>query len=348
MNNVPPSAIARTTRRKPALFGILLLALGAAIIGCGEQPPSREATPRPREHTPLRLAYGAKIHYAPQIIALKQGLFAEEGLAVEATVVQAGIQAAEALTSGSADVAVMGDAPAVIAAASGMSVKIVASYGGGERMHRLIAAPGSRMSSPADLRGKRVGIQMGSSTHGGFLLLLEKYGLSANDLKLVPLNPSDMPEAMLTHQIDAMVGSEPWPSNVEERVEGSYEVATLSGLGNRYPLVMLATDTYASEHPDAILATLRATDKAVDFMHADPDQAAALISETTGVPASRERKIMDSLEWKVVLDDATVDSLSQTAEFLHAQGKISRLPNLSLIADRSFVRQLSSQTPPSP
>jgi NitT/TauT family transport system substrate-binding protein len=291
------------------------------------------------ESTRLRLAYGAKIHYAPQIIALKKGYFAAEGLDVEAKTVQAGIQAAEAMTSGSADAAVMGDAPAIIAVASGMPLRIVASYGGGEKMHRLVAAANSGIHKPADLVGKRVAVQMGSSTHGAFLLFLSKNKVDAKDVKLVPLDPSDMPEAMLAGQIDAGVGSEPWPSNIEERVKGSYDVATLSGLGNNFPLVMLVTDRYAKDRPEAVVAALRATQKAVNFMHQHPDQAAALISETTGVPAIKEQKVMQTLEWGVVLDNATINSLKQTADFLYRQGKISRLPDWSKVLDRSFVRR---------
>ncbi len=303
------------------LFAALVL---AAAVGCGKQPATEtEATP-PQEPVPMRLAYGKKIHYAPQIIALKQGYFDEEGLAVEAKAVQAGIQAAEALASGSADIAVMGDAPGIIAA-SKVPVKIVASYGGGENMHRIVA------------KGKRVAIQMGSSTHGGFLAFLAKHGLSTADLELVPLNPRDMPEAMITNQIDAGVGSEPWPTNIEEKVEGSYQVATLSGLGNNYPLVMLVSEPYAEEHPEAVAAALRATQKAVDFMHEHPEEAAVMISETTGVPAERERKIMDTLEWGVVLDDATVESLKQTAEFLHSQEKIGAVPDWGRVIDKSFI-----------
>ena len=317
---------------------IALAALGG-VWGCGREggQPGKPPAERP---TALRLAYGKKIHYAPQIIALKQGYFADAGLAIDAKAVQAGIQAAEALTSGSADAAVMGDAPAIIAAVSGMSVKIIASYGGGERMHRLVAGPRSRVRTPADLRGKRVGIQMGSSTHGAFLLFLDKNGLSAEDLELVPLDPSDMPEAMLANQIDAGVGSEPWPSNIEERVKGSFEVATLAGLGNNYPLVMLVTARYAEAHPEAVVGALRATQRAVDLMHADADRAAGLISEATGVPLEREHKIMDTLDWGVVLDDATINSLKQTADFLYSQGKIQSLPDWGQVIDRSFISEL--------
>jgi sulfonate transport system substrate-binding protein len=318
---------------------VIVLAALSCVWGCAREgaQPSEPPAERP---TALRLAYGKKIHYAPQIIALKQGYFADAALAIDAKVVQAGIQAAEALTSGSADIAVMGDAPAIIAAASGVPVKIIASYGGGERMHRLIAGPKSAITTPAGLKGKRVGIQMGSSTHGAFLLFLDKNGLSADDLVLVPLNPSDMPEAMLANQIDAGVGSEPWPSNIEERVEGSSEVATLANLGNNYPLVMLVTARYAQAHPEAVLAALRATLQAVDLMHTDPDRAAGLIAEATGVPVERERRIMDTLEWGVVLDDATINSLQQTADFLYSQGKTQSLPDWDKVVDRSFTAQL--------
>jgi len=208
-------------------------------------------------------------------------------------------------------------------------------------MHRIVASAASGIRSPADLKGKRVGLQMGSSTHGGFLLFLKKNRLAPGDLTLIPLDPSDMPEAMLTGQIDAAVGSEPWPSNIEERVPASHHVATLSGLGNTYPLVMLVTERYAEEHPEAVVAALRATKQAVSFMRRDPDKAAGLIASATGVPVERERKIMDTLEWGVVLDDATINSLKQTADFLQAQGKIASMPDWSKTIDRSFIHRMS-------
>ena len=340
MHTFVSSGVPEPTVRRVAVAAAVLILAAVALAGCGQHPATDAGATPSGQPTSLRLAYGKKIHYAPQIVALKQGYFGNAGLAIDAKAVQAGIQAAEALTSGSADAAVMGDAPAIIAAASGMPVKIIASYGGGERMHRLVAGPTSGIKTPADLKGKRVGIQMGSSTHGAFLLLLDKNGLSANDLELVPLDPSDMPEAMLANQIDAGVGSEPWPSNIEERVEGSSEVATLSGLGNNYPLVMLVTTRYAQAHPGAVVAALRATQRAVDLMHTEADRAAGLISEATGVPVERERKIMDTLEWGVVLDDATINSLKQTADFLYTQGKIQSLPDWDKVVDRSFISEL--------
>ena len=329
---LPPNA----TKRNIAMVATTLAAL-SLLLACGSLQAAR--TPRQRLNPPvkLRLAYGKKVQYASQIVALKQGYFAEEGLEVEPIAVQAGIQGAEALASGSADVAAMGDAPAIITVASAMPAKIIAEYCDGYHQHRIVAAPRSGIRSAKDLVGKRVGVQAGSSTQGGFLRYLADNGIAIKQVKIVPLDPSDMPEAMLSGQIDVGVGSEPWPSNIEERVKGSYEVAVLPGY---YPLVMLASERFAREHPEAVVALLRAVQRASDFMTANPDQAARIVAETTGVPAAKEKKIMRTFGWKVKLDSVTVTSLNRVAEFLYSQQKITRMPAWDKVLDRSFVGQM--------
>jgi len=43
----------------------------------------------------------------------------------------------------------------------------------------------------------------------------------------------------------------------------------------------------------------------------------------------------------VALDDATVNSLKQTAGFLHSQGKITNMPDWDKVIDRSFVQRMN-------
>ncbi len=98
MHSFLSSGVIEPTVRRIGLAAAVLV-LAAALAGCGEQPAT-EAGPTPsKPPTALRLAYGKKIHYAPQILAIKQGLFAREGLALDAKAVQAGIQAADLLHS---------------------------------------------------------------------------------------------------------------------------------------------------------------------------------------------------------------------------------------------------------
>ena len=87
-------------------------------------------------------------------------------------------------------------------AASGRPLKIVACYGGGEKMHRWIAGKNSGIHSAKDLTGKKIAVNFGSSTHGALMLYLKKNGLDVQQVQLMNLNSSDMPEALATGQID--------------------------------------------------------------------------------------------------------------------------------------------------
>lgn len=94
--------------RKLHAFFAAALMCAIAVVLCGA-PVSAETT--------CRLAYTAKVQYAPQILALKKGWLSAPGVEFKAIDLgmSTGIAAAEAVVSGSADVAVMGDVPAIIA-----------------------------------------------------------------------------------------------------------------------------------------------------------------------------------------------------------------------------------------
>ncbi|BBO81116.1 aliphatic sulfonate ABC transporter substrate-binding protein [Desulfosarcina ovata subsp. sediminis] len=286
---------------------------------------------------PVRLAYGRKIHYAPQILAVKLGYFKDAGVEIDSKILLAGSQNAEALITGAADVAVMGDVPALMAVASGSPVCIVASYGGGENMHRIVVRSGITLTSASDWVGKRIAVQHGSSTHGALLLYLHKYGVNPDHVRIIPLRPTDMPDAMATDQIDATAGSEPWPGNILRRVPGAYALATLSGLGNNYPLMMLVNRKMVESRPDVVIAMLRATDRAIRFMRDRPEKAAEIIGRVTGVAPERELEVLKRLSWQVVLDSKVETSLAQTAAFLTQCCKLRESPKLSNMLDAFFI-----------
>ena len=293
----------------------------------------------------VRLAYGRKIHYAPQVLAEREGLFQAQGLKVKSLIVTAGIQSAEALIGAAADVAAMGDAPAVFAVASGRPVSILAAYGGGERMHRIVAAPKSGINGPADLVNRKVAVQRGSSTHGAFLRFLRQNGIDPEKVRIIDLPPNLMPDAMLSGQIEAAVGSEPWPGNILHQVKGSRELTVLSGLGNEFPLVILSARTFAEQHPDMITALLKATSQAVQMINDHPDQSAAKIAEVTGVPPDRELEVLKALEWRLRLDDAVRQSLAQTAAFMKEEGLIRDDQGLAAAFDDRFMKKLAAESP---
>ena len=316
--------------RKLHAFFAAALMCAIAVVLCGA-PVSAETT--------CRLAYTAKVQYAPQILALKKGWLSAPGVEFKAIDLgmSTGIAAAEAVVSGSADVAVMGDVPAIIALASARPCVLVCSYGGGEDMHSIIVSEKSGIKAIEDLAGKRIGVHFGSSTHGGIHRFLEKHGLSSS-VKLVNTPQKNLVEALISGSIDAVAASEPAPSLALDKVPGSRLLTTLHGLGNDYPLMMVATKSFADAHPEALKALVEGTRKGVDYIKADPDTAGTELSASTGTPAKVEQRTLRKLAWEVRLDDGIVARLEQTANFLNSIGRLKKVPDIRGMAPTDFVK----------
>lgn len=277
-----------------------------------------------------RLAYTAKAQYAPQILAFKNGWFKAKGINFVPVDLGmgTGIVACEALLSGSADAAVMGDAPAIIALASGYPCKLVCAYGGGENMHSLIVSEKSGIKNIPDLAGKRIGAHFGSSAHGGLELFLDMHGLSKS-VALVNIPQKNLVEALASNSVDAILASEPAPSLALDKAPGSSKLTTLAGLGNDYPLLLVVSAKYAAEHPAAIAALIEGTRKGVDFINQHPAAAAGELAKITRTPLKTEEKILDNLEWKVRMGREVVESLIQTANFLRKTGRLKTMPAIA-------------------
>ncbi len=328
--NIPNSCSKMKKGFGPVRAGILLVLM--ALVSTAKASGA--------DKTEVRMAYVQKIHYAPTLIAVQQKYFDAAGIRIKPLILAAGtgIVAAEALISGSADAAVMGDAPAIYSITSGKPVKIVACYGGGEKMHRIIAGKNSGVRSAEDLVGKKIAVNFGSSTHGGLMLYLRKNGLDLSRIQIINLNSSDMPEALATGQIDAVAGSEPVPSVVEAKVAGSYELATLSGLGNSYPLVLVVSEDLAVKNPKAVSALVKVHARAVSMMNREPQRAAKVVAMATGARPEFELKVMQALEWRIRLDADVRESLKQTRDFLFEMKKISHKPDLDKFFDARFLK----------
>lgn len=277
---------------------------------------------------PLRLVYPQKVCYEPFIIAKANDYFAAEGLAVDIKFVNGGILAAESLMTGAADIAAMGDAPFLIAASRSNKVRLLTRFGGGSKMHRMVAR--TDLTDIHQLEGARVGIQMGSSTYGAMLAWAQQAGLEPKKIKFVPLSPLDMPQAMLSGQIDAMAGSEPWPSNTEAACgDRVHKLTDFSALGNSFPIVIAAREKLLKQRQADIEALLRAVNRAISFMHEQQDETVSILAAAIGLPESQQRQCTYQLDWGVDFTPQDGKSMAMTANFLEDLGKIDRIPDFS-------------------
>lgn len=102
------------------------------------------------------------------------------------------------------DFASYGDFPAVIAAAGGVPLKLVAPLGGGQNVY-LVVRKDSPATSLADLKGKKIALHRGRPWELPFSKLVDASGLKLDDFTIVNINPAATPAALASGSVDATV-----------------------------------------------------------------------------------------------------------------------------------------------
>ena len=296
---------------------------------------------RTEDETVFTFAYQDRVADAASIVAVEKGYFKDEGLNIKTMVFSSGPACTEALTYGNAEFGTMGDTTGIITTSNmGDSFKIICSHGGGEHRHRIIVQKEGGINSIDDLEGKKIAVKKGTSTHGGLMLFADNNGLNLND-EIVDMKPSLQLTALAAGEVDAIVASEPTPSQAEA---GGYgvEFGTLGGLNNTYPILILVSIKFANKHPDIVVKFLRALIKATEFIKNNPDEAAAIQSQITGLDANVIKNAMSYHYYDASMTQNTKDSLGVTGEFLKDIGKIDTIPDWNKVIDTSYLVDAAS------
>jgi len=304
------------------LTSLLMLLAIPAVAWVEEQPT-------------LRFADQDRIGSIIPILAAKKGFFVEEGLHVEPLRFNNGPACAEALYTGAADMGSMGDTAAIILAVRNPKFVIIGSLATGEHRHRIMVRKDATLQTIQDLRGKRLGVKKGTSTHGGLLAAIAKAGLSPTDLDIIDLSPSTAIDALLAGSLDAFAASEPTPTTAEQK--GARQLATLGGLGNEYPVLLVADSTFLHRKPGTVNRLMRALEKASQYVAGHQEETASLLATETGLSIEATRGAMLRHDYHLRLDESILSSLKQTALFLKQQNLVNETPDWAVTLNHNFM-----------
>lgn len=200
--------------------------------------------------------------------AYEAGYFKDENLAVDLIHIPSSKRTVEALITGDVQFGNVDTRNLVEADVSGADIRAVSGI-----TNRLVFSvmASSKIQSPQDLKGKKLGITgVGSSTHTAALQALRLWGLEpGKDVNLVSL--TEVPNilaTMQTGQVDAGILSP--PTNTRARQAGFKELINLATDGPAYPSVTVgAKATYISANPEVVRKFVRAYAKGVHRFKTD-------------------------------------------------------------------------------
>lgn len=321
--------------RKNATFALALSGLLAL--------PSMAMAQQPK----VTVGMASGVNQVTSLVAAEQGYFKEEGLDVEIKPVVRGVLAVEAIVAGSMQFAEVSDVVLFSAVDKGIPLVAIGAASRGFT-GKMVGTPSlGEVKSMADLKGKRIGIQVGTGVHGVFLKLLEQQGLSESDFQVSNVRVTDMPTAMASEgTFDAVLGWDPMMQRIVQAGKGKeiisarqfQEMAEIT-----YPLILVADKTYIAENRETVQRFVNAYAKAHKWIRDNPEGAFRIFSETIRKAGSKlEDDIIRTMMFEVDkftgvdFIDSDDKELSRTRDFLHKTGKISSAPDLKNVLDPSF------------
>jgi NitT/TauT family transport system substrate-binding protein len=131
----------------------------------------------------------------------------------------------------------------------------------------------TEVSSMADLRGKRIGVELKTSGEHLLFRALAAHGMTMKDVRIVPLNVAETEVAFEYNELDAVVTSDPWRTRILGKGAKALYDSNQVGLEMSRVLVVHeeALLTYQEELKSLVSACLEknaelASDQVGDFM----------------------------------------------------------------------------------
>lgn len=230
------------------------------------------ATSQAQNRLPVRIGFQTGEINVLLMYAVNTGLFDKHGLDVKLSQFPAGPAMLPALAANEVDIAWMGEFPAVTGYANGLPIEILFMERIDATNVRLSANPAS-IKSLADLKGKMIGVALGSTSHYHLLRALSQAKLTTQDVKLVNLAPANMPPAYAAGQIEAAFVWEPNIGAIER--SGAKPIASTESLGMITGGVFVARKEFTARNAEAVQRLLRAWAEAQRDYKAKPQAVRA-------------------------------------------------------------------------
>ncbi|MFI2204031.1 ABC transporter substrate-binding protein [Streptomyces sp. NPDC020192] len=195
------------------------------------------------------------------------------------------------MTAGKIDIGSMGDVPLLLNAARGKQLGrpthlvSVTGYNLRGGLNTVVTAPGSKLASLQDLKGRKVSTSIGSAADGTLVRALQRAGIDP-DKGISKLNqqPAVGASALSSGSVDALSQFVAWPGLLayQGKAKALYDGAQLN-LPTFHGVT--AREDFTHRHPAVLEAFLKAQTEATDYLNAHPVTAAEKVAQATGLPA---------------------------------------------------------------
>jgi len=317
------------TRNSRLVLVVVLLVLVAALSACTNQP---------EEPLTVRIGTQPWIGYGPWWIAKEQELFEKNGLKVELVDFIEDKEVNAAFASGEMDAANLATHTAIKLFAAGVDLKVALMEDASYEADAVLAP--SSVTSIADLKGKKVAYEEGTTSDLLLNYALMNNGMSVADIEPIFMPASDAGATLIADQVDVAVTYEPY---ISAALAGNPDLKLLYTAAERPGLISDVLAVRGDLDPQVTEKLLKIWDEALAFYKENPDQAKAIIASNVGSTPEELKtafdgvKFYDLAENKQMFSGDLMKTLEDVMQVAQAIGLVTTVPDLSkMVADSAY------------
>jgi NitT/TauT family transport system substrate-binding protein len=297
----------------------------------------------------FHIAFNTWVGYGPLYVAREKGFFKDEGVDVELQRIEGTGDRRAALIAKRIEALGSTIDDLVVGASQGVPAKMVLSIDESTGADGIVAV--NTIKNIKDLKGKTVAVQPGFVNHFFLLYLLDKAGLSSDDIKIQAMEPDAAGLAFVAGKIDVAVTWEPYLSKAKQRPDGHVLITSADPIveGVIVDNLIVRNDVIERRRRD-VQRVVRAWFKAVEYLRTNPEEANAIIGKEFGLKPS---EVVEMLSGVKLFDEArnkkflsltgaphtVLEVAGKAAELYYRQRLISHKPDIKEIIDTSFIEK---------
>jgi NitT/TauT family transport system substrate-binding protein len=292
---------------------------------------------------PIRFGFQNTSWGSIGMVAEAEDMFKKNGVNVSVFRFDSGKAVRDAMIADRIDIGVLGTTPLIVGVAKGEVAPVaMAMYAG--RTNSVVVGKNSGIKTIADLKGKKIGTQLGSATDNVFVnKVLPKFGLTKNDVTLVNTKFENHVAALVGGSVDAFAGVEPFPS-----------VAVTEGLGlsiidygafDIVPVWLGINKSVLDKRRDSVLAFLRGWVATIDIFQKTPDRAATIVQENFSkmgftVTKAAIKTMLGKLEANPAYVPGLEAYLREESQLLIENKQIAAMPDWAALLGNPLLQQI--------
>ena len=277
---------------------------------------------RPASADPITVGYSDWPGWVAWQVAIDKGWFKEAGVDVKFEWFDYSASM-EAFAAGKTDAVFMTNGDTLVTGAGGgKGIMVMATdYSNGN--DQIVAKPG--IKTVPELKGKKIGVEMGFVDHLLILQALELNKMTEKDVELVNTKTNDTPQVLASGQVDAIAAWPPSSFLAQKAVPGARPIFTSAEAPGLIYDVLSVSPTSLNKRKDDWIKFISVWDRVVKYINdpATQDDALLIMSKRNGLTPEEYKPLLKGTQLLTLAENKKVFEKGPGLDSMYGSTKIS-------------------------